>query len=366
MIWARARADRDDIGRSSAATTGFAMGTARIAHIFALTAAAAIIAPEALAKGDLLAQVKARGTILCGVAPSLPGFSMPDSRGNWTGLDVDLCRALAAAIFDDPARVSFVPLSSQDRFTALQTGEVDLLSRSSTWSMTRDTALGLRFAGINFYGGEGFMVRKALGIASATQLGGATICAEQGTTTELNVADFFRRHGLRSEIVTYRGSDETVDAYGAGRCDAYAYDRAGLAIQRSRLAAPQDHVILPETISKEPLGPVVRQGDEGWFGLVKWTLFAMLDAEELGVGQNNVEAMRASERPDVRRLLGLEGDFGGALGLSRDWADRIVRHVGNYGESFERNLGRGSPLGIERGLNALWTGGGLHYAPPVR
>lgn len=362
-------ARRDDTGRSSAATAGFAMGTAGIAPVFALAAAVAIAAPAALAtsaKDDLLARVKERGVIRCGVAPSLPGFSMPDSQGDWAGLDVDLCRAIAAAIFDDPARVSFVPLSSQDRFTALQTGEVDLLSRSSTWSMTRDTALGLRFAGINFYGGEGFMVRKALGIASAGQLGGATVCAEQGTTTELNVADFFRRHGLVSEIVTYRGSDEAIDAYGAGRCDAYAYDRAGLAIQRMKLAVPQDHVILPETISKEPLGPVVRQGDERWFGLVKWVLFAMLDAEELGVGQANVEAMLASERPDVRRFLGVEGDFGSPLGLSRDWAYRIVRHVGHYGESFERNLGKGSALGIERGLNALWTKGGLHYAPPVR
>lgn len=360
---------RDDTGRTPAATAGFAMGTAGIAAVFALTAAVAISATVGRAAGatdDLLTRVKQRGAVLCGVAPSLPGFSMPDSQGNWTGLDVDLCRALAAAIFDDAARVTFVPLSSQDRFTALQTGEIDLLSRSSTWSMTRDTTLGLRFAGINFYGGEGFMVRKALGIASAGQLGGATVCAEQGTTTELNVADFFRRRGLVNEIVTYRGSDEAIDAYGAGRCDAYAYDRAGLAIQRTKLAAPQEHVILPETISKEPLGPVVRQGDERWFGLVKWTLFAMLGAEELGVGRGNVEAMRASERPDIRRLLGVEGDFGSPLGLSRDWAYRIVRHVGNYGESFERNLGTGSSLGITRGLNALWTKGGLHYAPPVR
>lgn len=344
------------------------MRTAGIASFVAL-AVSALLAPAAMAtgeRGDLLTQVRQRGTIRCGVAPSLPGFSMPDSRGDWTGLDVDLCRALAAAIFDDPARVTFVPLSSQDRFTALQTGEVDLLSRSSTWSMTRDTVLGLRFAGINFYGGEGFMVRQALGIGSALQLGGATVCAEQGTTTELNVADFFRRHGLRGEIVTYRGSDEALDAYGAGRCDAYAYDRAGLAIQRTRLAKPQEHAILPETISKEPLGPVVRQGDERWFGVVKWTLFAMLDAEELGIGRDNALAMRASENPETRRLMGAEGDFGGALGLSRDWAFRIVSHVGNYGESFESNLGKSSALGLERGLNALWTKGGLHYAPPVR
>ncbi|MBN9458348.1 MAG: amino acid ABC transporter substrate-binding protein [Bosea sp.] len=344
------------------------MRTAGIASFVAL-AVSALLAPAAMAtgeRGDLLTQVRQRGTIRCGVAPSLPGFSMPDSRGDWTGLDVDLCRALAAAIFDDPARVTFVPLSSQDRFTALQTGEVDLLSRSSTWSMTRDTVLGLRFAGINFYGGEGFMVRKALGIGSALQLGGATVCAEQGTTTELNVADFFRRHGLQGEIVTYRGGDEAVDAYGAGRCDAYAYDRAGLAIQRTKLAKPQEHVILPETISKEPLGPVVRQGDERWFGVVKWTLFAMLDAEELGIGRDNALAMRASENPEARRLMGTEGDFGGALGLSRDWAFRIVSHVGNYGESFESNLGKSSALGLERGLNALWTKGGLHYAPPVR
>jgi len=316
--------------------------------------------------GGLLEKVRQRGAVVCGVAPSLAGFSIPDKQGRWTGFDVDLCRAVAAAIFDDPEKVTFVPLLSKDRFTALQTGEVDLLSRTSTWSMVRDTALGLNFTGINFYGGEGFMVRRMLGLSSALQLAGASVCAEQGTTTELNVADFFRSHGLKYEIVAFKGSQETLDAYASGRCDAYAYDRAGLAIQRMGLAAPLEHVILPETISKEPLGPAVRHGDDQWFDLVKWTLFAMVDAEELGVGQGNLDSMRASDRPDVRRLLGLEGDFGEPLGLNRDWAYRILRHVGNYGESFERNLGRDSPLKIERGQNALWTRGGLQYAPPIR
>lgn len=332
-------------------------------------AALATLAPDsgrAAPESGLLQQVRHRGAVICGVAPSLAGFSIPDKQGRWTGFDVDLCRAVAAAIFDDSEKVQFVPLLSKDRFTALQTGEVDLLSRTSTWSMARDTALGLHFTGINFYGGEGFMVRGKLGLTSALQLDGASVCTEQGTTTELNVADFFRSHGLKYEIVAFKGSEETVDAYASGRCDAYAYDRAGLAIQRMKLPAPQEHVILPETISKEPLGPAVRHGDDQWFDLVKWTLFAMLNAEEMGVGQGNVAAMRTSERPDIRRLLGIEGDFGEALGLDRDWAYRILRHVGNYGESFERNLGQDSPLKIERGQNALWTRGGLQYAPPIR
>jgi general L-amino acid transport system substrate-binding protein len=343
---------------------------AGVPSLFAMAfAAMASVAPDggwAAPAGGRLEQVRHRGAVVCGVAPSLAGFSIPDRQGRWTGLDVDLCRAVAAAIFDDPDKVQFVPLLSKDRFTALQTGEVDLLARTSTWSMARDTALGLHFTGINFYGGEGFMVRTGLGLASALQLNGASVCTEQGTTTELNVADFFRSHGLKYEIVTFKGSQETLDAYAGGRCDAYAYDRAGLAIQRTGLAAPQEHIILPETISKEPLGPAVRHGDDQWFDLVKWTLFAMLNAEELGVGQGNVEAMLSSERPDVRRLLGREGEFGEALGLTRDWAYRILRHVGNYGESFERNLGRDSPLKIERGQNALWTRGGLQYAPPIR
>jgi general L-amino acid transport system substrate-binding protein len=330
------------------------------AMAFAAMAALAPVSGRAAPESGLLEQVRHRGAVICGVAPSLAGFSIPDRQGRWTGFDVDLCRAVAAAIFDDPEKVQFVPLLSKDRFTALQAGEVDLLSRTSTWSMARDTALGLNFTGINFYGGEGFMVRATLGLTSALQLTGASVCTEQGTTTELNVADFFRGHGLKYEIVTFQGSEETVDAYASGRCDAYAYDRAGLAIQRMKLAAPQEHVILPETIAKEPLGPAARHGDDQWFDLVKWTLFAMVNAEDLGVGQGNAAAMRASERPDIRRLLGIEGDFGEALGLDRDWAYRILRDVGNYGESFERNLGRDSPLRIERGQNALWTRGGLH------
>lgn len=330
--------------------------------MLALTSAGAAVAQP----GGVLDLVRSRGALVCGVTPALAGFALPDAQGRWSGLDIDLCRAVSAAIFADPDKVRFVPLLSKDRFTALQSGEVDLLSRTSTWTMSRDTALGLNFTGINYYGGEGFMVRKAPGVTSALQLSGASVCTEQGTTTELNVADFFRRNKLSYEIVTFGSSEDTLAAYAAGRCDAYASDRAGLAIQRLKLAEPADHLVLPETISKEPLGPAVRHGDDRWFDLVKWVHFAMLDAEELGVGKDNVEAMRQAGKPEVARLLGMEGNFGEGIGLDRGWAYQIIRHVGNYGESFERNLGRDSPLQIVRGQNALWTKGGLHYAPPVR
>jgi general L-amino acid transport system substrate-binding protein len=317
-------------------------------------------------RDTLLATVKSRGFLICGVTAGLAGFAIPDAQGRWTGLDVDYCRAIAAAIFDDPDKVKFVPLQSKDRFVTLQSGEIDVLICTSTWTMTRDTLFGLNFAGINYFGGEGFMVRKSLGIETALKLEGASVCTEQGTTTEQNVADFFRRNRLRYELVSFATGNETLDAYASGRCDAYASDRAGLAIQRLKLTTPAEHVVLPETISNEPLGPAVRHGDDQWFDLVKWTLNAMLNAEELGVTKANAEAMRASRNPEIMRLLGVEGALGEGLGLDRDWAYRIVRHIGNYGESFERNLGQGSPLQLARGRNALWTKGGLHYPPPLR
>jgi general L-amino acid transport system substrate-binding protein len=337
-----------------------------LAPVLASVAVFALTGPVAAQGSGLLAQVKSRGELVCGVTAGLAGFALPDREGTWTGLDVDLCRAVAAAIFDDPAKVRFVPLESKERFVSLQSGAIDLLSCTSTWTMTRDTVFGLNFAGINYYGGEGFMVRRGLGISSARQLGGASVCVQQGTTTEMNVADFFRHGRLKYEIVAFATADETVDAYKSGRCDAYASDRAGLAIQRLKLADAADHIVLPETISNEPLGPAVRHGDDTWFDIVKWTHNAMLNAEELGVGKANVGEMSKSDSPAIRRLLGVEGQLGEGLGLSHDWAYRIIRHVGNYGESFERNLGAASPLQLARGRNALWTKGGLHYAPPMR
>ncbi|MGQ3345031.1 MAG: amino acid ABC transporter substrate-binding protein [Bosea sp. (in: a-proteobacteria)] len=313
-----------------------------------------------------LAQVKQRNQVICGSNTGLAGFGVPDGQGKWSGLDVDLCRAVSAAIFNDPEKVKFIPLSSKDRFTALQSGEVDLLVRNSTWTMSRDTQLGIMFAGVNYYDGQGFMVRKKLGVTSALQLSGASICTQQGTTTELNLADFFRSNNLKYEVVAFASSDETIKAYDAGRCDAFTTDASGLYAERLKLTAPADHMILPEIISKEPLGPSTRNNDTVWFNIVKWTHNAMLNAEELGVTKANVDEMLKSPNPEIKRLLGTEGKFGDGLGLTTDWAYRIIKHVGNYGESFERNVGAGSLLKIARGQNALWTKGGLQYAPPIR
>ena len=320
----------------------------------------------AAARADTLDEVRRRGALLCGVNVGLAGFGLPDDRGEWRGFDIDYCRAVAAAIFDDPNKVKFIPLSGKDRFTALQSGEIDMLSRNTTWTQSREAGQGLLFAGINYFDGQGFLVRKSLGIDSAAKLSGASICAQQGTTTELNLADYFRSHGLKAETVVFSSGDEAVKAYESGRCDAYTTDGSALYAQRLKLAHPEDHVVLRDTISKEPFSPVVRQGDDRWFNLVKWTHFALLDAEELGVNAQNVMAMRQSDNPELRRLLGVEGDYGAALGLPADWVVRIIRAVGNYGEIFERNLGKESPLNIPRGLNAQWRDGGLHYAPPVR
>ena len=320
----------------------------------------------AQAQTTTLTSVKNRGNLVCGVSPGLAGFGIPDARGEWVGIDVDLCRAISAAIFNDPMKVKFTPLSSKDRFTALQSGEVDLLSRTSTWTMSRDTTLGLTFAGVNFYDGQAFLVQKKLGIDSAKKLDGASICLQQGTTTELNVADYFRKNKIKYEPVTFDKGDEAIKAFESGRCDALTDDSSALYALKLKLVKPEDAIVLPELISKEPLGPVVRSSDVQWFNLVKWTLDAMLNAEELGVTQANVDAMLKSDNPEIRRLLGAEGKFGDGIGLTNDWVYRIVKHVGNYGESYERSVGQGSELKIARGKNALWTEGGLHYAPPIR
>jgi general L-amino acid transport system substrate-binding protein len=321
---------------------------------------------SASAGAATLDDIKSRGHLRCGVNTGLSGFSAPNDRGEWTGFDVDYCRAIAAAIFNDPDAVRFTPLSAKERFTALQSGEVDALVRNTTWSMSRDTSLGLNFAGVNYYDGQGFMVRKDLGVNSAKELSGASICVQTGTTTELNLADYFKSNNMEYNPVVFEKVDETNAAYDAGRCDALTTDASGLYSTRLTLANPDEHIVLPEIISKEPLGPVVRQGDEQWFDIVKWVHYALLNAEELGVNQENVEEMLTSENPEIQRLLGKEGDFGQTLGLSNDWAANAVKHVGNYGEIFERNIGSETPLKIERGINALWTDGGLHYAPPIR
>ena len=316
------------------------------------------------ASAATLDDVKAKGHIQCGVSQGLPGFSNPDSAGNWSGLDVDFCKGMAAAIFGDASKVQFTPLSAKERFTALQSGEVDVLSRNTTWTMSRDTQLGLNFAVVNYYDGQGFMVRKSMN--SALQLSGAAICTNTGTTTELNVADYFRANNMDYELVAFEKADEVVAAYDAGRCDVYTTDQSGLYAQRLKLTNPDEHIVLPEIISKEPLGPAVRQGDDQWLNIMKWTHFAMLEAEEFGVTQANVDEMKNSDNPGIKRLLGTEGEFGTAVGLSNDWAYQVIKAVGNYGEVFDRNVGPDTPLAISRGVNALWSKGGLQYAPPVR
>ncbi len=313
-----------------------------------------------------LDDVKGKGFVQCGSNTSLPGFASPDNAGEWTGFDVDYCRAVAAAIFGDPTKVKFTPLSAKERFTALQSGEVDVLIRNTTWTMSRDTSLGLKFAGVNYYDGQGFMVRKDLGVSSALELSGASICVQTGTTTELNLADYFRANKMDYNPVVFEKIEETNSAYDSGRCDSLTTDASGLYSTRLTMKAPDDHIVLPEIISKEPLGPVVRQGDDQWFNVVKWTHYALLNAEELGITQANVEEMKNSDNPEIKRLLGVDGTFGDAVGLPNDWVVAIVKAVGNYGELFERNIGEGSPLNIERGLNAQWTDGGLQYGMPVR
>jgi general L-amino acid transport system substrate-binding protein len=322
------------------------------------------------ASAGTLDTVKQKGFIQCGVSTGLAGFSAPDDKGDWQGIDADFCRAVAAAVFGDGSKVKFTPLSAKERFTALQSGEVDILSRNTTWTINRDTALGLNFVGVTYYDGQGFMInaKKLPGVNSALQLSGAAVCVQSGTTTELNLADYFKSNKMEYNPVVFEKLEEVNAAYDAGRCDVYTTDQSGLYGIRLTLGSPADHVVLPEIISKEPLGPAVRQGDDQWYHIVKWTYFALLDAEEFGITKANVDEMKNSDNPEIKRVLGQEADtkIGTDLGVSNDWVVNIVKAVGNYGEMFERNVGSGSPLKIARGINALWTKGGLQYAPPIR
>jgi general L-amino acid transport system substrate-binding protein len=324
-----------------------------------------VLATPAFAQQSTLDAVRAKGFVQCGVnAGPLAGFSAPDSKGVWKGIDVDVCRAIAAAVFGDHSKVRYTPLTAQQRFTALQSGEVDVLARNTTWTITRDTSLGLNFVGVNYYDGQGFMVHRKLNVKSAKQLNGATVCVQPGTTTELNLADYFRANKMTFKPVVIETLPEVQKAYFAGRCDVFTTDHSGLiAIRASQAPKPEDHVILPEIISKEPLGPAVRQGDDRWFDVVKWTMFAMLEAEEMGLTSKNVDQQAGSPNPTIQRFVGASGDFGKMLGVDNKWAYNIVKQVGNYGESFDTNL---KPLGFERGLNRLWNQGGLMYAPPIR
>ncbi|MCZ2722673.1 amino acid ABC transporter substrate-binding protein [Marinomonas sp. 15G1-11] len=332
-----------------------------------LSTAAIAVTVSAGATAGTLDDVKAKGFIQCGVSQGVPGFSNADDKGNWTGIDVDSCRAAAAAVFGDATKVKFTPLSAKERFTALQSGEIDVLSRNTTWTYTRDSSLGLDFTTVNFYDGQGFMARKDLGVESAKDLDGATVCTEQGTTTELNMADFFRKNGLSYVPVIVQKADEALAAYASGRCDVFTTDKSGLAAHRSKLSDPNAHMILPETISKEPLGPVVRHGDNQWKDIVTWAIFVQINAEEMGISSANVAKIKSETKdPGIRRLLGAEGNMGEQLGLTASWAYDVIAQVGNYGESFERNVGPNTPVGLPRGVNNLWTEGGVLYAPPVR
>ena len=339
----------------------------------ALVLASAFSGLAVAANATTLDDVKAKGFVQCGVSQGLIGFSQPDDQNNWTGLDVDFCKAVAAAVLGDATKVKYSPLSAKERFTALQSGAIDMLSRNSTWTMSRDTSLGLLFAGVTYYDGQGFMVPTKLGVKSALELNGASVCTQTGTTTELNLADYFKTNKMEYKIVAFEKNEEVLKAYQEGRCDVFTTDQSGLYAEILKFPTPADHVVLPEIISKEPLGPVVRQGDDQWLSIVKWTYYATLTAEELGVTSANVDAMKTSENPEIQRLLstkvkGADGveadnDFGKGLGLGPDWAYNIVKQVGNYAEIFDRNLAQ---LNIARGKNALWNAGGLQYAPPIR
>jgi general L-amino acid transport system substrate-binding protein len=331
----------------------------------ACTAAIALGVSDAFA-GATLDSVKKKGFVQCGVNTGLPGFSAADDQGNWKGLDVDLCRAVAAAVLGDADAVKFTPLTAKERFTALQSGEIDVLSRNTTWTLTRDSSLGIHFAGVTYYDGQGFLVKRDLGVRSALELDGAAVCVLAGTTTELNLADYFRANRMKYEPVVFENSDQTIGGFEAGRCDVLTSDQSQLYALRIKLKDPESTMVLPEVISKEPLGPAVSQGDDEWLNLVKWTIFALINAEELGVTSSNVDTMKGSTDPGVKRLLGMSGGTGTGFDLEDDWAYKVVKQVGNYGEIFERNLGEGSPLGIARGLNALWSRGGIQYAPPFR
>ncbi|PID60578.1 MAG: amino acid ABC transporter substrate-binding protein [Gammaproteobacteria bacterium] len=334
--------------------------------MFKILAVAAVCAAAGTVQASAtLDAVKDKGFIQCGVHQGLPGFANPDDQGDWAGLDIDFCRAMAAAVLGDAEAVKFTPLSAKVRFTALTSGEIDILPRTTTWTMSRDTDFG-DFIGVNYYDGQGFLVPKDLGVASATELDGAAVCTNTGTTTELNVADYFRANGMQYTVVAFEKSDEVLAAYDAGRCDVYTTDRSGLAAQRTKLSKPDEHIVLPEIISKEPLGPMVRHGDNQWADIARWTLNCMVNAEEAGITSENVAEMAKSKNPDVRRILGEEGDLGKKLGIPNDFCATVVAQVGNYGESYDRNVGPDTPLQLDRGLNALWKDGGILYAPPMR
>ena len=334
---------------------------AMVAVLFAFTTET-----MAAKKSKTLKNTQKKGFVRCGVSQGLPGFSNADAAGNWTGVDVDVCRAVAAAVLGDANKVKFTPLSAKERFTALTSGEIDILARNTTWTLSRDADIGLTFVGVNFYDGQGFMVRKDSGITSASQFkNGISACTNIGTTTELNMRDFFNSKGISYEPVAFEKADEVVAAYDSGRCDTYTTDKSGLAAQRTKMTNPDDHIVLPETISKEPLGPVVRQGDAVWEDIVRWSLNVMIEAEEYGISSSNADMMKTSENPAVKRLVGTEGELGSYLGLDQDWSLRIIKQVGNYGESYKRNI---ADTGIlpDRGPNNIWTQGGLLYTPPAR
>jgi general L-amino acid transport system substrate-binding protein len=324
------------------------------------------VAAPAFASSPTLAEVKARGSLVCGVNEGLPGFSFVDERGAWSGFDVDFCRALAAAIFGDPAKVRLVPLSADARFQALREGKIDVLSRNSTWTMSRETEFALTFVGVTYYDGQGFMVPRAMKISSALELDGAKVCVQSGTTTIDNLADFFASNGMTFEKVVSASTDASIKNYDSGLCSVLTSDLSQLYALRLRLSKPRDHIVLPDVISKEPLGPVVRQDDLQWIDIVKWVHFAMINGEELGVTSRNIAQALKSRKPEVMRLVGSAGNFGEQIGLTNAWAANVIRSVGNYGEVFERNLGAKTPLAIPRGLNHLWNAGGIQYAPPIR
>lgn len=331
-----------------------------------LAMAAATLTAGTAAHAGTLDVIKERGEVRCGVSQGVLGFSVPDKNGVWGGFDVDFCRAVAAAVIGNPDKVAYVPLSTKDRFTALQSGEVDLLSRQTTWTLSRDTDLGMSFVGVNYYDGQAFMVSKEVGVTSVKDISGASVCTETGTTTEQNMADYFSANKIEYQVIAFEKPDQTIQAFNTGRCDVYSTDASALYAQRLTLNDPDRFVVLPEVISKEPLGPAVRQGDEQWFKVVRWTLFALIEAEEMGITRDNVASLLESGTTAQKRFLGIDSEAGKAMNLDPKWAYNAVSAVGNYGEIFERHLGKDSPLKIDRGLNRLWSDGGLIYAPPVR
>ncbi|MGH1540762.1 MAG: amino acid ABC transporter substrate-binding protein [Arenicella sp.] len=321
---------------------------------------------SAAATAGTLEDVKKKGYVDCGVSTGLAGFSQKDEKGKWSGLDVDVCRGVAAAVLGDSEKVKYKPLTAKERFTALQSGEIDILSRNTTWTATRDTSLGLNFAGVVYYDGTGFMVKKSMGVKSALELDGAAVCIQAGTSTELAIADYFRDNNMTYKVVTFDTSDQTRSGFESGRCDILVSDQSQLYALRIGLKDPSGSIVLPEVISKEPLGPVVRQGDDPWFNVVRWVVNASIEGEFLGVNSGNVAEMKTSGNPAQKRLVGAESDLGEKLGLSGDWAANVIMQVGNYAESFKRNVGADSPLQISRGLNAQWNKGGILYSQPLR